>query len=525
MTHRYVFLLTMLCVLSTPQMRGQSPTWSEHVAPIIYAHCTSCHRSGEIGPFPLESYRDAVNWADMIAYTTQIRYMPPWKADPSFGVSYIGTNRLTDQQIATIKAWVEGGSQEGDPTIAPPPPTFPTGSQVGTPDLTLSFASAHRVSSNNKDEYRYFVLPTGLRENRDIVALEMRPGNSSLVHHALFWSDSSGTAASLDASTPEYGYVGQGASAGQANFGDQLPSYVPGMRPIVYTHGMAQRLPANSDLVMQVHYAPSTIGGYDSSSVNLFFAKTPAQRYVRSHIMLPPSLVNGPFVMQPNTVTTFEGQFTVPLKVTLIGIAPHAHLLNRSWRVFVITPDNDTLPLINVPDWDFNWQGSYHFTKPVIIPRGSVVHAFARYDNTTANPFNPNTPPKVVRWGEGTADEMFYLPLLWLPYQDGDESLVFGDVPTTVGDQATATGVRLYPIAPNPVRGPLSIGYTLKETTPVRLEVYNVQGERVAEIRQDQHSFPGQHLAEWDSSTLPSGLYRVVLRTGADLQSQPLLVP
>ena len=526
MYRRLLLVLPILSFFNALGLQAQSVTWSRDVAPIIYSHCTTCHRSGEIGPFPLESYEDATAWADMIAYTTQIRFMPPWKPDPTYGGAFIGTNRLTDQQIATIKAWVDAGAPEGDPTEAPPPPTFPTGSQVGTPDVSLSFASAHRVSASNTDEYRFFVLPTGLREDRDLVALELRPGNTSLVHHALFWTDTTGTAARLDAETPEYGYVGRGAEAGQARFGDQLPGYVPGSRPIVYTQGMAQKIPANSDIVIQMHYAPTTVGGTDSSTVNLFFSKTPARRYVRSHIMLPPAIVNGPFVMPPNSVTTFEGRYTVPITVTLLGLAPHAHLLNRAWKVYAVTPEQDTIPLISIPDWDFNWQGSYHFARPVVLPRGSTLVAFATYDNTEANPFNPSIPPTTVRWGEGTTDEMFYLPFLWLPYQSGDEDLVLEDVPTSVESALTPEhDVRLYPLAPNPVRGPVTIGYTLDRTTAMTLEVYDMQGLRQSIIRHDRKALPGQHLVDWDTSTLPAGMYRVVLRTNATMVSQALLVP
>lgn len=509
-----------------PSLGAQVVTWSEDVAPIIFNRCTKCHRAGEIGPFALTNYTEAYNWASMIKYVTEIRYMPPWKADPDFGVQYLGENYLTDEEIQTIQSWVDGGAPQGDPALEPDLPVFPTGSQVGTPDLVLSFAESYLHEGNGIDEYRYFVLPTGLSESRDLVALEMRPGNNRVVHHALFWSDTTGTAAALDAQTPEYGYAfGQGQGGGQSDFGEQLPAYVPGARPNVYSHGMAQRLAAGSDLVLQVHYAPTSVDESDSSTVNLFFADQAATRFVRTYIMLPPSLVNGPFVIEPETKPEFHGVFRVPFDVSLLGTMPHAHLLGRNWRVFGVTPQNDTIPLIHIEDWDFNWQGTYYFRQPQVLPAGSEIHAFATYDNTSDNPFNPNFPPQTVTWGEGTADEMFYLPLLWLPYQAGDEDLLLDDVATTTESPIFHFNrTRLYPISPNPASGIVKLGYTLAESGPVRLEVSDSQGRLVRTLQRDGLRMAGEHVLDWDSATVAPGLYFVTLRAGGATQTQKVLV-
>lgn len=496
------------------------------MAPIVYKHCTSCHRPGEIAPFSLTNYTEAANWAGMIRYVTDIRYMPPWKADPDFGVKYLGENYLSDAQIATIKDWVDGGAPQGDPTLEPPLPVFPTGSQVGTPDLVLSFAQSHLHKGTGKDEYRYFVLPTGLTENKNLVALEMRPGNTKIVHHALFWADASGTAAALDAQTPEYGYVGgQVQGGGQANFGDQLPTYVPGAQPNVYSNGMAQRIAAGSDLVAQIHYAPASTDERDSSTINLFFSKKPVTRIVRSQILTPPSLVNGPFIIEANKVKEFHGVYKLPLAVSLLGTMPHCHLLGKNWRVFAVTPTKDTIPLIHIKDWDFNWQGTYHFNKLKVLPKNSEIHAFATYDNTVDNPFNPNSPPKMVTWGEGTADEMYYLPLLWVPYQVGDENLDLGG-----GTTSTDPGVfhfnqtRLYPVAPNPVRGMVKVGFTLGETTTASVEVYDLYGRLVTTLHSNRLTMAGEHILNWDSALLTPGMYYVSLRANGLIQTQKVMV-
>lgn len=520
-------VIVWAAVLAPLGLRAQAVTWSEHVAPIVFQHCTSCHRPGEIGPFPLTNYSEAQNWANMMQYVTEIRYMPPWKPDSKFGAKYLRENYLSDNEIATIKAWVEGGAPEGDPNLAPPTPVFPSGSQIGTPDLVLNFAKTHIHPGTNYDEYRYFVLPTGLTQAKDLVALEMRPGNKRVVHHALIWADTTGTAAALDAQTPEYGYIpSQGGGIGQTKFTAQLPGYVPGARPNVFTNGMAQRLPAHSDLVVQIHYAPTSSDEPDSSSFNLFFADAPATRYVNSYIMLPTNLVNGPFTMPANSIKEFHGTFKLPFDVSLLGIAPHCHKLGRNWRVFAVTPANDTIPLIHIEDWDFNWQGAYNFKKLQKLPKNTVIHAYATYDNTSNNPLNPNNPPKFVTWGESTNDEMYYLPLYWLPYQTGDENLNLEDVATGTTQAFHFSQTRLYPVAPNPVKGSAKIGFTLGDMGAVSLQVWNLNGQLVQTLLQAQQTLAGEHIVEWDAQNLPSGLYCIMLRTeDGGMQTQKVVVP
>ncbi len=510
---------------------GQIPNWSEQIAPIIYGKCSSCHRPGEIAPFSLTNYQETQAWGEMIKYVTQIRYMPPWKPDPAFGASYLQENYLTDAEIATLQAWVDGGMPQGDPALEPELPQFPEGSQVGTPDLVLSFTQTHVHPGNGQDEYRYFVLPTGLSQSKNLVALEMRPGNKSIVHHALVWADSSGTAASLDAQTPEYGYIGQqgaGGGGGLANFGTQLPAYVPGVRPHVYTNGIAQRIPANADLVVQVHYAPTTVDEPDSSTFNLFFTDQPVNRYVRSKIMIPQpgTLLNGPFFIPANQTRTFHGVWTVPQQISMLGVAPHMHLLGTHWEVFAVTPANDTIPLVRINDWDFNWQGGYYFRRLIRLPANTKIHAIAGYDNTVNNPNNPNSPPRNVTWGEGTADEMYYLPLLYVPYLPGDENLELDDlINSTEETSFHFAKTRLYPLWPNPVEnGNIRIGYMLERTQAFNLHIVDVNGRIVKVISQGKHGFLGEHYVDVDVSQLQAGVYYASLTTQEGSHTQMFIV-
>lgn len=514
MNRRFFLFLLLLPAVTTAS--AQSVTFAEHIAPIIYNHCTSCHRPGEIGPFPLTNYSEVVANITNIRYVTNIRYMPPWKPDPSYR-HYQKENYLTQEEIRLIADWHQQGMNRGNPALEPPAPVFPSGSQIGVPDLSLSFAQSYTHRGNDKDEYRYFVIPTGLTEDKDLVALEVRPGNKSVVHHTLIWEDTTGKARLADLATPEYGYAPNETGQDITDLQNQLPGYVPGMRPSLLTNGIAQKLHAGADLKLQMHYAPTSSDESDSTTINLFFAEQPATRYLRSDVMLPLfSIINDWFVIGPNQVKEFHGRYTVPFKVSLYSVTPHMHLLGTHWKVYAVKPGGDTVPLIHIPSWDFNWQGEYQFKKLIVLPAGSVIHAFAGYDNTTNNENNPNNPPKLVTWGEGTADEMYYLPISYLMYQEGDENIEFDDNPMSIGGSPLKTiEDRLYPVAPNPASDRLTFGYTLARSGRVNLYLYNTAGALVRTIAGNQYHLPGYHTHDLNVQDLPAGMYMLVLQKGA----------
>jgi hypothetical protein len=504
---------------------SQSLTFAEHIAPIIYEHCTSCHREGEIAPFPLTNFEEVVNWGSTIQYVTQIGYMPPWKPDPDFR-EYQRENYLTVDEKQKISDWVDAGMPQGNPSLTPAPPVYPSGSQIGVPDLVVSFSQSYMHQGNNQDEYRYFVLPTGLTEDKNIRAMEFRPGNKQIVHHALVWEDTTGAAAAADALTPEYGYSGGQGSGTNLNQ-IQLPGYVPGASPVIYSQGITQRLHAGSDLKIQLHYAPSAADESDSSSINIFYENGPANRLLQSYIMLPTgnTLVNGPFIMPPNETREFHGVFTVPFNISLYGVAPHCHKLGTHWNVYAVTPAGDTINLIRINDWDFNWQGAYQFRQLLKIPAGSVLHAFAGYDNTTNNPSNPNSPPQIVSWGEGTADEMFYLPFLYLPYLPGDENIVFEDEnPVGQANEFIQVQDKLFPIFPSPASEMARYGFTLETSGMVEISLLSIDGKLVSKPVPTRFHLPGYHINTLNLSGLTSGVYVLEMNKDGQRQSQKLVV-
>ena len=499
---------------------GQT-TFAKEVAPIIYNKCTTCHRTGEIGPFSLTSYEDAANRAAIIKDVVSTGYMPPWQPDPSYS-HFLGEYYLTDEEKQTIIDWVDQGSEYGNSVDEPDLPDFPEGSLLGEPDLVLTFAETHLHPGNNDDEYRYFVLPTGLTEDRTIKAIELRPGNTQIVHHALFFEDTEGIAASYDAQTPEYGFIGFGGfGTDQVLNYDQYPGYVPGTKPIYYPDGFGQKLTAGSDLVIQMHYAPWPVDAEDKSSVNIFFADENEQvdRFVDDRIMLPSDLPGGFFAFNipPNQVKEFHGRWNITQDISLIGLSPHMHYLGKSWEVWLDDPNGNTTNLIKIPDWDFNWQGGYYFPRLIPAMAGSTIHAVAVYDNTTDNPQNPSNPPKFVWWGEGTTDEMYYLPILSVPYRDGDEDIVFSDQTSSVEEVDLSSGNWVKPIYPNPVtEGSISVDFHLERGAAVRIDVLDINGKLIRNIRRNEFFSLGNHKVLINTNGLTSGLHFVSI-TGNDI--------
>lgn len=519
-----LFLSALLFFTTNLQTQAQdnaSITFSEHIAPIIYQHCTSCHRAGEVGPIPFTNYQEVADWADMIKYVTEIKYMPPWSPDANYR-HYLNERVLSEEEIKLIGEWADAGTPQGNPDLTPDLPDFPTGSQIGIPDVVLEMETAHLVKGNNQDDYQVFVLPTNFAEDKEIASIELRPGNNRAVHHVLFAYDMTGKAAAMDAATPEYGYYSFG------DFGvDEAVylswGYVPGVTPIVYPKGIGEVIPAGADLLLQVHYAPLPTDETDQSSVNIFFkdANDPITRPIKVGSTLPFNLPGGwgSFRIPPNEVTTFkaenfyEGNSFFPgvnYDMSLISIDAHAHYLGKSYEIFVVTPSNDTINLLKIPDWDFNWQGTYTFEHMQKIPVGSKWYTIAAYDNTVNNPANPSNPPKLATWGEGTEDEMLLTGLYFVPYQEGDEDIALGGSLTTSTKEVNySTHSTLFAPSPNPTRDAFSIRFDLSQKEALQFDLYHLNGQLIKTIASKQDWLIGNHSIEVNTTGLAAGNYLI----------------
>jgi hypothetical protein len=511
-----VFIL-LVTILSLKAVVAQTPTFAEHIAPIIYNNCTSCHRQGEVGPMEFTSYDEVQSWGTMIKYVTQIKYMPPWSPDPNYR-QFVGERALSASQIQQIADWVDGGMPLGDPLSVPPLPTFPTGSQVGTPDLVLTMPDDYQIGGTGLDNYRNFVLPTNLTEDKIVRAVEFRPGNNKMVHHVRLAYETAGAARAKDELSPDtLGYDGFGGF--NVPVGGSFDTWTPGKNVLQFPDNIGHKLPANADILLQVHYAPTPVATSDRSSVNLFFKDTPNWRPVKTFGLLHFHLSGGPqsFKIPADTIINFYARRVTTKDMSVMSVYPHAHLLCRNWEAYAVTPSNDTIRLIKINDWNYKWQGDYTLPKLLKIPIGSTVHAFATYDNTVNNPLNPSNPPQLIGLGESTFDEMFVFGYTYLDYQLGDEEIsLTSNLNTSTEGLPFERSSRLYPVYPNPMSRNFSVGFYLDQSMKVNLSVYEPSGRFVKTILSESRSL-GEHIVPIQlDKQLPSGAY-VLKLTGDNL--------
>ncbi len=379
--------------------QAEDITYSKHVAPILWKNCAGCHRPGEVGPFSLLEYRDAAKRAQFISEITSSRRMPPWRAEPNFG-HFVDVRRLSDADISTLKQWADQGALEGDAKDLPAAPKFADGWQLGEPDLVLKMPEPFSISAASKDNYRCFVIPIDNDEAKTVSAIEFRPGNRKVVHHAIFYLDSSGAARKKDAAEPGPGYTSFGGPGIIPSGG--LGGWAPGVNPYFLPDGLAKYIKPHSDLVLQIHYHPDGKPETDLSSLGIHFTKKPVTKIVTGV-----ALMNVNFSLPAGDKNIHvKAEQTLPIDVQAIGVSPHMHLIGREMKVEAHLPDGTVEPMVWIKDWDFNWQDVYGFEKPLKLPKGTRLVAEAIYDNSTDNLSNPNHPPRNIHFGEQTTDEM-----------------------------------------------------------------------------------------------------------------------
>ena len=406
-----------IALLLSPFMaNAQAPTWADDVACIVYSHCTGCHRPGGISgeQLNLTSYDQALAHRDDIAAYTTFKVMPPWPPDQTFR-RMAHERALTQDEIDIIATWAAADGPEGDQSNAPSVPVYNTNAEIDNPSVT-AIMDEYVLPPSTSDLYRCFVLPIDNPTDNFIKRLEVIPGNRQIVHHVLVYQDTSGQAQSLDDAEAGPGYTSFGG-IGVEN-APLVGIWVPGSPVLSTPLGMGIKLFAGADLVIQVHYPTGSEFQSDSTRVNMEFSYEPFTREIGiipalDHLY---TITDGPLIIAPNEIKTFHAQSTTPIPATITAIGPHAHLICTSMKAWAITPANDSIPLISIPDWDFHWQGMYEFRKPIYLPTGSVLHGEATYDNTADNEDNPNDPPAWVTLGEATTDEMM---LFYFAYSFG----------------------------------------------------------------------------------------------------------
>jgi hypothetical protein len=389
----------------------QPTMFTRDVAPILYRNCIPCHRSGEVAPFPLVSYTDAAKRSSLIAQVTASRYMPPWKPASGHG-DFEGARSLTQAEIDTIGRWAASGAPKGNPTDLPLlPATHRT--KLPQPDFTVRMPKPFTIPVEGPDIYRCFVIPLGLSEDRYVDSIEFRPGNNKVVHHALFFLDRSGVARKKE-TEPGSGYECFGAPGFLPGAG--LGGWSPGSPPIRMPAGVSAVLGRKSDLVLQLHFHPTGKPETEQATIAFTFTNETPQRRLMD-IPLGSRLIDIPPGEKAYKVTD---HFTLPVDVDAIGIIPHAHYICKEIKGVARLPDGSTRWLILIRDWDFNWQEHYRYRQPMRLPEGTRLEMEFTYDNSAGNPRNPSHPPRRVRWGPGSTDEMAGLHVQVLAARESD---------------------------------------------------------------------------------------------------------
>lgn len=413
---KYSLAYALFFVLLTVNSYGQKKsklTFNEHIAPIVHTNCTPCHRPGEAGPFSLITYEDVAKRARFIKKVTQIRYMPPWHADPEFS-HFKNERQLSQQEIDLIAEWVDQGAPEGKKRHRPAPPEFTSGSYLKEePDMVLTMEEPFNIPNTAVEEFRFFNIPTNLPEDKWIKAIEFRPGNRRLVHHSRIMVDTTNDIRGINGlseTDPEVYKYQETPLVDEFMYG-----WVPGNFPLYYPQGTARKLYKNSDLIVNIHYAPSSVKAQDQSSILLYFSDEPIEREVKTLGIVERNISNLPFIIPAEGKKTFYLRSKVlEAPIDIISVLPHMHYLGKSFRSFAITPEGEVIPLVKINDWDFNWQTTYMYEDLLRIPAGSVIYAEAKYDNTSDNPANPNYPPEDTGYGWNTTDEMCNLIIYYV---------------------------------------------------------------------------------------------------------------
>ena len=411
---------------------AKNVTFTKDVAPIFYKSCSECHRAGEGAPFSTMSFKDVRPWAKSIKEKVANRTMPPWHADPHFG-DFKNNRTLTQAEIDTIVAWVDGGAAEGNPKDLPPAPAFEEGWNIGKPDVIIQIPEEYTYKPG-VDEYQYFDVPTNFKEDRYVQLAEARPTNRKIVHHIIAFIVPPGSPTMsgspeqrakmmemqlknspfyrdgfLMRMKPDQPVVDDACADPKARGGgdSMLVGYAPGRQADFFPACVVRRVPAGATIRFQLHYSNQTLSGSevekDRSMVGLIFAK---EIKPDTKLMTTNSIGNVMFKIpagaENHRVTACR---TVKRDTTIYGLMPHMHLRGKSMEYKVIYPDGKSEVLLNVPKYDFAWQTDYLLKQPKRIPAGSRLMVTAYFDNSAKNKFNPD-PTKDIRYGEPTYDEM-----------------------------------------------------------------------------------------------------------------------
>jgi hypothetical protein len=376
---------------------GPPATFHKDVLPILEKRCQECHRPGEIAPMSLLTYADTRPWAKSIREAVLTRKMPPWFADTKYG-HFANDRALSQSEIDTLVNWVDGGATEGDPKDAPQPREWPQGWAIGTPDAIFEMPKPFPIPAQGTIDYQYIIIPTHFSSDRWIQKVEVRPSYTRVVHHAVVYIREPGSKwlegqpGSVAFSLP---------LAKSFTTSDVLMVYTPGNSLDQWKRGMAKKIKAGSDLVLQMHYTASGQKVMDRTRIAVVFAKEPPKQAV-----LTLQMGNDKFLIPPGDPSyRVSVSGTLPNDALLISLFPHMHLRGKAFEYAVVRPNGNNETLLKINGYDFNWQLNYRLSEPRLIPAGTRLLWTAYFDNSSNNPRNPD-PGAEVRFGEQSWEEM-----------------------------------------------------------------------------------------------------------------------
>ncbi len=407
---------------SAPASTAAQPqvTFNRDIAPMVFRNCAPCHHPGEAGPFPLLTYADVKSHGRQIAFVTSKHIMPPWLPDRG-ELKFADELRLSEEEISTIQTWVDQGEIEGNSFDLPPQPAFAAGWQLGKPDVIVRAEKPYLLPASGSDSYWNFVFRTPVHRSRWLKAIEIRPGDKRLVHHANVLVDREESGRRLE-KEPGAGFGGMELIIESEAFDpdSHFLFWKPGSPPYVEPDGMALRLDKNTDLVLNTHFQSSGKPELIQPTLGLYFTDKPATM----HPMLL-QLDNDRKLDIPPGEKNFlvSDDFTLPVDASVLAIYPHAHYLGKDLLALATLPDGTKKTLIHIGSWDLNWQAVYRYQEPVDLPAGTTISMRFTYDNSADNIRNPNQPPKRVVAGNRASDEMAHLWLQVLPRESADATM------------------------------------------------------------------------------------------------------
>jgi Flp pilus assembly protein TadD len=404
-----------------PRAAG-SITFTKDIAPVVFDKCSRCHRPGQSAPFSLLGYEDVKKRVKAIHDAVESRFMPPWLPEPGYA-QFAGDASLTSEQRGLLLQWLAEGAAEGRPKDLPELPKWPGEWQLGPPDLVISLPSAYMLASEGKDVYRNFVVPIPSSENRFVRAVEFHPGNAKVVHHAFVEVDSSRQSRFLTGSSQPPGFDGMELPPSVHMPMGQLLGWQPGKPAMRSPEGLSWVLEKRSDLVLQLHLHPSGKPETVLPSVGFYFTDR-APTNTLFLLKLARYTIDIPAGKRDYVV---EDNYVLPIDVDLFRLNPHTHYLGKRIEGWAVLPDGIRKDLLLIKNWDFNWQGDYPYQDAIPLPKGTTLFMRLSFDNSAENVHNPSQPPKQVRFGLQTTDEMAELWFQVLPHNRNDLALLSND--------------------------------------------------------------------------------------------------